>query len=343
MKRASPSLASAAALAPQSRRALLRLVAAAGLAPSALLGAAQAESADYPQKPLRLIVPFAVGGAVTFLVEQVVSQMEPELGQPVLRDYRGGAGGTLALELAAAAPHDGYTLFVLSTSAAISAGVYPNLKADIVRDFEPVVLLATTPYALVIHPGVPARNVQELVAFGRANPGKLTVAVSGIGNSDDIVAHEFSRLTGVPLLHVPFRGAGPAVSELVAGRCNVSFFSPLPTKAFVEEGRLRLLGVTTRQRSSALPNVPSIAEQGVPDFDYPGWYGLAVPTGTPAPIVAQLQRATAAALAKPAVRDYLLGNGLAPGGGPSAEFKAFVASETARWSGLARSLGIKPE
>lgn len=328
---------------PESRRATLRLLVAAGLAPSALLGTRPAAAADYPQRPLRLIVPFAVGGAVTFLVEQVVSQMELELGQPVLRDYRGGAGGTLALELAAAAPHDGYTLFVLSTSAAISAGVYANLKVDIVRDFEPVVLLATTPYALVIHPSVPARNVQELIAFGRAKPGKLAVAVSGIGNSDDIVAHEFSRLTGVSLLHVPFRGAGPAMPELISGRVNVSFFSPLPTKAFVEDGRLRLLGVTTRQRSSALPDVPSIAEQGVPDFDYPGWYGLAVPTGTPAPIVAQLQRAAAVALVKPTVRDFLLGNGLTPGGGPSAEFKSFVASETVRWSGLARSLGIKPE
>jgi tripartite-type tricarboxylate transporter receptor subunit TctC len=289
-----------------------------------------------------LIVPFAVGGAVTFLTEQIVKEMEGELGQSIVRDYRGGAGGTIAMEAAAMAPHDGYTLFLLSTSQAISAGVYPDLKVDVVRDFEPVILLATSPYALVINPALPVGNVPELVAYGKSHPGKLFQGTSGTGGSDDIVGHEFARISGMPVVYVPFRGAGPAVPELLAGRVNLSFFSPLPTKAFVQQGKLRLLGITTRQRSPAMPDVPTIAEQGYPDFDFPGWYGLAVPRGTPDAVVATLQRAASNALGKAAVKDFLATNGLTAGGGPSADFKSFVARETARWSKLARGMGIQP-
>lgn len=317
-------------------RALLALVLLA------VAGQGQAAS-DYPSKPLKLIIPFATGGAVTFLTEHIMKEMEVELGQSIVRDYRGGAGGTIAMEAAAASPPDGYTMFIVSTSQAISAGVYPNLKADVIKSFAPVTLLALTPYVLVINPAIPATNVPELVSYGKANPGKLVLGTSGAGNSDDIIGQEFARQAGIEMIHVPYRGAGPAIPDLLTGRVNVTFFSPLPTKAFVESGKLRLLAVTTRQRSPAMPNVPTIAEQGLANFDFPGWYGLAVPAGTPPDVVARLQRAAAAALAKPAVVKFLAESGLSPGGGPSAEFGKFLASETARWSGLARSMGIKPE
>jgi tripartite-type tricarboxylate transporter receptor subunit TctC len=309
----------------------------------ASMAPAFAASSDYPSKPLKLIIPFATGGAVTFLTEHIMKEMESELGQPIVRDYRGGAGGTIAMEAAALAPPDGYTMFVVSLSQAISAGVYDNLKADVIKSFAPVTLLALTPYVLVTNPEIPARNVQELIAFGKANPGKLILGTSGAGNSDHIIGEEFARMSGVPLVHVPYRGAGPAIPDLLTGRVNVTFFSPLPTKQHVEAGKLRLLGVTTRQRSPAMPSVPSIAEQGLPDFDFPGWYGLAVPAGTPPEVIARLQRATAAALAKPSVIKFLSDSGLSPGGGPSAEFAAFLSSETARWSQLARKMGIKPQ
>lgn len=306
-------------------------------------GAALAAEPAYPNKPVRLIIPFATGGAVTFITENIMKEMEPALGQQIVRDYRGGAGGTIALEMAANSAPDGYTMFIMSLSQAISAGVYPNLKADVIKDFAPVTLLATTPYVLVTHPSIPAQNVQQLIAYGKANPGKLILGTSGAGNSDHIIGEEFARMAGIQLVHVPYRGAGPAVPDLLTGRVNVTFFSPLPTKQHVESGKLLNLGVTTRQRSPAMPNTPSIAEQGLPDFDFPGWYGLAVPAKTPRDIVATLQRATAVALSKQSVKDFLASSGLAPGGGPSAEFGAFLAGETARWSSLAQKMGIKPQ
>jgi len=316
------------------------------LAACVLFAAAAAQpaaAADFPTKPLKLIIPFATGGAVTFLTEHIMKEMEAELGQPIVRDYRGGAGGTIAMDLAANSPADGYTMFILSTSQAISAGVYRNLKVDVVKDFAPVTLLATTPYVLVINPEIPANSVQELVAFGKANPGKLVLGTSGAGNSDDIIGQEFARLAGIQMVNVPYRGAGPVIPDLLTGRVNVTFFSPLPTKQHVESGKLRLLAVTMKQRSPAMPNVPTIAEQGFADFDFPGWYGLSVPAGTPPDVVARLQKAAAAALGKPSVKEFLAASGLSPGGWPSAEFGRFVASETARWSSLARKMGIKPE
>ena len=320
-----------------------RRLAGALLATLALLAMTSVRAADFPNKPLKLIIPFATGGAVTFLTEHIMKEMEAELGQPIVRDYRGGAGGTIAMEMAAAAPADGYTMFIVSTSQAISAGVYQNLKTNVVKDFAPVTLLALTPYVLVINPDIPAKNVQELIAYGKANPGKLILGTSGAGNSDHIIGSEFARMAGIEMVHVPYRGAGPAIPDLLTGRVNVTFFSPLPTKQHVESGKLRLLAVTTRQRSPAMPNVPTIAEQGLADYDFPGWYGLAVPAGTPKEVVATLQRAAAAALSKQSVKDFLQSNGLSPGGGPSAEFGTFLASETARWSSLARKMNIKPD
>ncbi len=308
-----------------------------------LAGTAPAPAAEFPNKPIKLIIPFATGGAVMFLTEQIMKEMEAELGQPIVRDYRGGAGGTIAMEMAANAPADGYTMFVVSLSQAISAGVYDNLKVDVTKDFAPVTLMALTPYVLVINGELPVQNVQQLVAYGKKNPGKLILGTSGAGNSDHIIGEEFARAAGIEMIHVPYRGAGPAIPDLLTGRINVTFFSPLPTKQHVEAGKLRLLGVTTKQRSPAMPNAPSIAEQGFPDFDFPGWYGLAVPAATPPDVVARLQRAAAAALSKQSVKDFLTSNGLTPGGGPSAAFGALLKSETVRWSGLAKKMGVKPE
>lgn len=322
----------------------IRTLLTAGLVAMLPLASPLALAADFPTKPLRLVIPFAPGGAVTFLAEQIMKEMEAQLGQPIVRDYRGGAGGTIAMELAAAAPNDGYTLFLLSTSQAISGGVYDKLKVNLVSDFAPVALLALTPYVLVINPeSVPVQNVQQLAAWAKANPGKLFLGTSGAGNSDAIVGAEFASTLGIQITQVPYRGAGPAIPDLLSGRVNISFFSPLPTKQHVESGKLRMLGVTTKDRSPAMPNIPTISEQGLPGFDFPGWYGIAVPSGTPPAVIATLQRATAAALARQSVKSFLLTNGLSAGGGPSAEFGSFLINEATRWSRLAKSLGIKPE
>jgi len=322
----------------------IRTLLTAGLLAMLPLASPLALAADFPTKPLRLVIPFAPGGAVTFLAEQIMKEMEAQLGQPIVRDYRGGAGGTIAMELAAAAPNDGYTLFLLSTSQAISGGVYDKLKVNLVSDFAPVALLALTPYVLVINPeSVPVQNVQQLAAWAKANPGKLFLGTSGAGNSDAIVGAEFASTLGIQITQVPYRGAGPAIPDLLSGRVNISFFSPLPTKQHVESGKLRMLGVTTKDRSPAMPNMPTISEQGLPGFDFPGWYGIAVPSGTPPAVIATLQRATAAALARQSVKSFLLTNGLSAGGGPSAEFGSFLINEATRWSRLAKSLGIKPE
>ena len=322
----------------------IRTLLTAGLVAMLPLASPLALAADFPTKPLRLVIPFAPGGAVTFLAEQIMKEMEAQLGQPIVRDYRGGAGGTIAMELAAAAPNDGYTLFLLSTSQAISGGVYDKLKVNLVSDFAPVALLALTPYVLVINPeSVPVQNVQQLAAWAKANPGKLFLGTSGAGNSDAIVGAEFASTLGIQITQVPYRGAGPAIPDLLSGRVNISFFSPLPTKQHVESGKLRMLGVTTKDRSPAMPNIPTISEQGLPGFDYPGWYGIAVPSGTPPAVIATLQRATAAALARQSDKSFLLTNGLSAGGGPSAEFGSFLINEATRWSRLAKSLGIKPE
>jgi tripartite-type tricarboxylate transporter receptor subunit TctC len=307
----------------------------------ALLATVPAGAGDYPGKPIRLIVPFAPGGAAQIVAEIVDREMARLIGQPIVPDYHGGAAGTIGTEIAAKAPPDGYTVFLVSTTQAISPAIYESVQFDITRDFVPITLLATVPYVLVINPKVPAQDVSGLIAHAKRNPGQLVFGSSGTGGSDHIAGAQFMIMAGIDMLHIPYRGAGPAIGDLLAGRVQVTFFSPLATRQYVETGALRRLAVTTKQRSPMLPLVPTIAEQALPDYDVMGWYGLMAPRGTPPDIVAALGKAAVEALSAPAVQELFAKNALSAGGGTPDAFGVFLGREVPHWERLARAVVAK--
>lgn len=310
-----------------------------------LLGAIAAmstfASAEYPERPIRLIVPFAIGGGLTPVTERIGQALQDSLGQPVVKDYRGGAGGTIAMEAVASSPPDGYTILLASTSQAISNSVYTKLKSDLFRDFVPVAFLATSTHVLVVSKDLPVDSVSSLIKWGKANPGKLMQGVSGTGNSDDLIGYQFAKLAGMDMQRIPYRGAGPAIPDLLQGRVNVSFFTPLATKQYVESGQLLRLGVSTKARWPSMASTPTIAEEGLANFDFPAWYGFLVPRGTPPDVVKKLHKAITAVVSSPDMKDFFLTSGLAQATGTPEEFGAFMKSDAAKWAEMVRALDLR--
>mgnify|MGYP001562475624 CR=1 FL=1 len=311
-------------------------------APAANAATAQgAPAGAYPDKPLRLIVPFPPGGGNDILARAVGQRLVEVLGQQVVVDNRGGAGGAIGATLAAAAAPDGYTLFLGSVgNLAQTPALKDNLPYNPVRDFAPVSLVATSSFILAVNPGVAAKSVRELIALAKASPGKLNYASAGTGSSLHMAGELFKHATGTDMLHVPYKGTGPAMTDLIGGRVQLIFSTMPPALPHVKSGKLRALGVTTAKRAAAAPEVPTIAESGVKGFNVSNWQGILLPTKTPAAIVRKLNRDLLATLKLPGMAETLAAQGLEPAGSTPEEFGALIKAEIAKYTQVVKAAGI---
>ncbi len=313
-----------------------------GVAGVALAGGAAAQP-QYPGRPVRLIVPFPPGGGTDTLARILGQKLTEALGQQVVIDNRPGAGTNIGAEIAAKAPPDGYTVLMGNIAHAINVTLYAKLSYDLVRDFAPVTLLASTPNILVVHPSVPARSAKELIALAKARPGQLDYASSGGGSSAHLAAELFNSMAGVKMTHVPYKGGGPAVIALVGGQCSVGFATTPSVLPQVKSGKLRGLAVTSAQRSASTPDLPTLSEAGVPGYDAGTWYGLLVPTGTPKEIIARLHAESTRQLRQPDVRERLDATGFEPIGNTPEEFGAYIRSEIEKWSKVVKASGARAD
>jgi tripartite-type tricarboxylate transporter receptor subunit TctC len=306
----------------------------------ALAGTAPAH-AQYPTRPVRLIVPFPAGSGNDTVARFVQPQLAAILGQQVVIDNRAGAAGNLGAEVAAKAPADGYTLMMGNIAHAISMSLYSRPGYDLVRDFAPVTMLAGGSFTLATHPSLPANSVKDLVAFARKRPGEINVATSGAAIR--LAAKLLESAARIRMTEVTYKGTPQAVTALISGEASVGFPSTSAVLPHVEAGRLRALAVTSAQRSSIAPGIPTVAESGVPGFDVTSWYGLMAPAGTPAEIIARLHDAAVKALAHPDVRARFAKTDLEPGGSAPENFGAHVRNEVAKWGKVVRESGMKAE
>lgn len=325
------------------RRALARTALAAALSSTALL--AQAQAPAWPTKPVTLTVGFAAGGSADILARALSQKLTGVLGQPVVVDNKPGAGGTIAAAGVASAAPDGHTLLLVTSGHAGSGALYPTLRYDPIKSFTPVIKLAATPVVVVVVPAAqPWKSLTELLDAARKAPGTLNYAAGGGGATTTALAAEFLKKdTGTDMVQVPYRGSGPALTALLSGEVQVGFEIPSSALPHIQSGKLRALAVTARTRSAALPDVPTVIEQGIRDFEVIGWFGVLAPAGTPAAVVERLNRELNAALQQPELRERLSGLGLESGGGTPAEFQKLIASDTQRYGEAIRRMGIKVE
>ncbi len=305
-----------------------------------IVNAAQPGSV-YPLKPIRLVIPFPPGGGNDMLGRAFAERLSERLGQQLVADNRGGASSIIAAEIVARAPADGYTL-MLATSATLA--VLPSLKAklpyDPVKDFDPVSQLSNSPFLLIVHPGVPARSVKELIALTRSKPGQINYASPGHGTSNHLAVELFKTMSGADLTHVPYKGTAPALADLLGGHVPVMFASTASVRSLVIAGKLRALGISTLQRSPAMPEVAPIAESGVPGFDMASWAGMLVPRGTPPAVIARLNAEIASVIREGDLRDKLAAQGYVPQASTPQEFAAHIRSELVRFRKLVQAAGL---
>jgi len=304
-------------------------------------GAALAQS--FPTKPVHVIVPFPPGGGTDVVARTVTPKMAELLGQTFVVENRAGAGGNIGTEFVAKAAPDGCTLLVASASTAINTTLVKDLSWDFARDFAPVVLMVVNQHLLAAHPSVPASSVKELVALAKAKPGQVTYASYGSGSSSHLAAELFKMMAGVDLLHVPYKGAAPAISDVLGGQVNVLFADVAPMLTHVRSGKLKALGIASARRFEGLPDVPTISESGVPGFESGGFLGLVAPARTPAAVISALNAAAQKTLAMPDVRERLLALASPPVGGPPEEFQKRIRDEIDKWARVIRAANIKPE
>ena len=306
--------------------------------------AATAGAQSYPAKPIRLIVPFAAGGTVDISARGIAPGLSELLGQNVIVDNRGGAGGIIGADLVAKAAPDGYTLLMGSNSTvSVAPSLYPKNPYHPIRDFAPISLVATTPFVVVAHPSVPAKTVKELIALAKSRPGKMTMASGGTGSSNHLVGELFQSLTGIKLTHVPYKGAAPAGVDLMAGQVDL-LFDQLPTSVGpAKAGKFRALAVTSKARAAVLPEVPTMLEAGVLNFDVINVTGVLAPAGTPADILDKLNAAMLKVLGQTAVKERFAAVALDARGGTPGEFAAFIKEDFARWTKVVKEANIKVE
>jgi tripartite-type tricarboxylate transporter receptor subunit TctC len=312
----------------------------AGMLGSAGATAWGGESPAYPRKPVRMIVPFPPGGNTDFLARTIGQKLTESWGQQVIVDNRPGAGGSIAGSLAAHAPADGYTILFVSTTHAVAMTLHERLQYNLLRDFAPVVLMATAPQVLAAHPNVPAKNVQQLVAYARAHPGKLSYASSGVGGGAHLTAELFKMATGTNIVHVPYKGNASALTDLMGGQIELMFAGIISVVAPMKSGRVRVIAVTSAQRSPVAPGVPTMAESGVA-IEANSWYGLAVPAATPREIVYRLNADVTRVLNAPEIGERLGAEGAIVAGGSAEQFGTHLRREVEKWAEVIRKAQIK--
>jgi len=315
------------------------LIACAAALP--LLPAAHADG--FPDKPVMLVVPFPPGGPTDAMARTLAAEMKDRLGQPMIVENRAGAGGNIGAEYVARATPDGQTLlFGTSGPLAINSSLYRKPGYDPVKSFAPVIQVGHLPNILVVNPAVPAKNVKELIAYAKANPGKLSYASSGNGASSHLAGVMFNSMAGVDLQHIPYKGTGPALTDLLGGQVSMSFTDVLTALPYVKSGKLRALGITTAARSQALPEVPTLAEQGVTGYDVSVFFGIVAPAGTPADRIAKLNKAFVEVLGTPKVKELFAAQGLeaAPSHAPD-QLGKFIGTQTAKWAAVVKNSGAQ--
>jgi tripartite-type tricarboxylate transporter receptor subunit TctC len=317
---------------------MLKLIAAALVLFSTLAGAE-----GFPSKPLRLVVPAAAGGTVDILARAISAPLSEGLGQPVLVENRPGAGTNIGMEAVVRSDADGHTILVGGVPVATNRVMYPKLPFDPASDLAPVTLLVTSGNVLVVHPSLPVHSVKELIAYAKERPGQLNFGSPATGSTPHLAGELFNHLAGVKLVHVPYKGAAPALNDLIGGRLQLSFDNIPPALPHIRSGRLRALAVTSAQRQPDLPELPTIAEAGLPGFEVSAWFGLLVPAATPAESVKRLESETAKVLAIPAVHERLTQLGFHVDGRGATAYRAYIRAEAERWTPVIRSLGIKAD
>jgi tripartite-type tricarboxylate transporter receptor subunit TctC len=304
--------------------------------------APQAHAQAYPSKPIRFVVPYPAGGPLDTVARLLGAKVGESVKQPVIVDNKPGAGGNIGADLVAKSPPDGYTILMGATAThAVNPTLYKNIPYDAVKDFAPITQVATTPNILVVNPAVPASNVRELIAYAKANPGKLSFASGSIGSAGHLAGELFKAMAGVDMVHVPYKGAAPAMQDLIGGQVNLMFDNLASSLAQVRAGKVRALAVTTAARTSFAPEYPTIAESGLPGFDISTWFGIFAPAGTPREVQERLHAEFTKALAAPDVRERMLNLGAEPVGNKPGEFAAYIRSEGEKYARVIKASGAK--
>lgn len=304
---------------------------------AAITGLAQ----SYPVKSVRLVVPYPPGGGTDIIARIVGQKLSEGLGQQVIVDNRGGAGGTIGTDVVAKSAPDGYTLLMAPTSHAINPSIYNKLPYDTVRDFAPITLAASATILLVVHPSVPVRTVKELIVFARMKPGQLNFGSAGNGTVFHLTGELFKRRAGIDMVHVPFKGGGPTIANLVAGQVSVAFETMLALHSFVKAGRVRSLAVTSARRSSVMPDLPTIAELGFPNIVAENWYGFYAPAATPREVVARLNTEIVKILRMAEIKDRFQGQGTEVVGSTPEQLTEYIRVEMEKWSRTAKEAGAR--
>jgi tripartite-type tricarboxylate transporter receptor subunit TctC len=296
----------------------------------------------YPTKPIRFIVPFPPGGSADILARAIGQKAGEGLAQPLVVDNRPGAGTAIGAEALAKSPPDGYSIMIGTVSShAINPALNPKLPYDPLRDFTPISLVATIPFAMIVHPSVPAKSVQEFVALARAKPGSLNYSSAGNGTSNHLAGELLKSMAGIDIVHIPYKGSAPALNDLLAGQVSLMFDLVLTAAPHIKSGAVRGLAVTSAKRSSALPDLPTVAESGVPGYEVSAWFGIFAPAGVSQPVVQRLNAEFIKALEQPDLRQRLASQGAEPLSSTPSEFSAYLRSEIDKWAKVVKASGMK--
>lgn len=319
---------------------LLACAACATILPPAAAASAGGAAAGYPSRPITIVVGYPPGGATDIIARLIADKLSRSLHQPVIVENKAGAGSNIATDQVVRAKPDGYTLLVETIANATNMSIYKNLHYDSRKDLEPIVQFMASPSVLVVNPSIPAHNLKELIALAKSEPGKLSFESSGVGGSPHLAGEMLKLRAGIDMLHVPFKGATPAMQAVMAGDVSLGFMTSLGALSQMQSGKLRPIAVASQQRLEDLPNVPTMAEAGLPNFDVVSWNGLAAPAGTPKPIVEKLNKQVNEILTLPEVKQKLKSLGATAVGGTPEEFSAYVNSEIDKWGEVARKAHI---
>ena len=312
------------------------------LLPGAILVGGVAHAQNYPVKPIRLVVPQPPGGGNDTIARMIGLKLSAALKQQVAVDNRAGAGGLIGADIAAHSPADGYTLLLGTVATlAIIPNVQNKVPYDALKDFAPISLVASAPLLVVVHPSLPVTSIKQLIALAKAKPGRLNYASNGVGSSTHLATEMFKLMTKTDLVHVPYKGLGPATTDLLSGQVQLMFSSAVAMMPHAQSGRLRAIAMTGAKRSAAIPDIPTVAEAGVPDYESGSWYGILAPAGTPREIIELLNREIVAAVRSPDITDRLIAEAVIPVGSTPADFAAYIQKEHTRIGNVIRSAGAK--
>jgi tripartite-type tricarboxylate transporter receptor subunit TctC len=308
-----------------------------------MLAGRLAAAQGWPAKPLTLVVPFAAGGTTDLVGRPLAQNLAARLGQSVVVDNRAGAGGTIGAGMVAKSPPDGYTLFLATIAHTVAPGMYKSLPYDFVRDFDPITVIAEVPNVLIVNPSVPAKSAADLVAYAKANPGKVNFGSAGPGSVEHLSGELFRALAGINIVHVPYKGGAPMMTDLIAGHIEMAIETSGSALQHIKAGAVRALAVSTREPSPFFPGLPTLDAEGLKGYDVTGWYGLLVPKGTPAAVRAKLYQTVSDILKSPDMTARLADLGAVAGGEPPEKFAAFIAAETAKWTKVTKEAGVTVE